>query len=277
MSECVENSLSAAALLLMNRELDFAAVQGQQYPSTLARHPTSIRSFKPPRPTAASQAPRLPPMSGGAASSDDRPQRRKPARRHHARPPAGRHALPATRSPSAESDFRGGGNAANPMALESPFAFNEAWTWQLLPDSILYKSYLAGNHESRFGTQLVHIDNLGNIWDATLGGRAGILRYGNSDPYWPEGYQLDIEGAAFPRLDLRFPSAISNRSISASASPSPCAAAAWQTKFGYYHFSSHLGDEYMRAQQLARPAELRARNEPDVRPGRVLESEFPTL
>jgi hypothetical protein len=140
--------------------------------------------------------------------------------------------------------FQSGGAPVNPMGMEGPFSFNESWTWQVLPDSILYKSYLAGNHESRMGTQLVHINNVGNYWDATIGGRVGILRYGNTDPYEPQGYQLDIEGAAFPRLKLNQERDLDMVDFRAGV-PLTMRRGAWQTKFGYYHLSSHLGDEYM--------------------------------
>ena len=69
-------------------------------------------------------------------------------------------------------DYRARGYNPGPTIPDSPFGFNESWTWQVLPDSILYKSYLAGNHESRMGSQMVHINDLGNFWDVTLGGRA---------------------------------------------------------------------------------------------------------
>jgi hypothetical protein len=141
-------------------------------------------------------------------------------------------------------DYRSRAYNGSPMVTESPFGFNESWTWQVLPDSILYKSYLAGNHESRMGSQMVHINNQGNFWDVTLGGRAGILRYGNSDPYWPEGYQLDIEGAAFPRLNFDHERDLDSVDFRFGI-PLTMRVGQWQTKFGYYHLSSHLGDEYL--------------------------------
>ena len=141
-------------------------------------------------------------------------------------------------------NYQTGGYAGNPMAPESPIGFNESWTWQVLPDSILYKSYLASNRESRMGSQMVHINNLGNYWDVTLGGRVGILRYGTSDPYWPEGYQLDIEGAAFPRLNFDHDRDLDDVDFRFGI-PLTMRRGAWETKFGYYHLSSHLGDEYM--------------------------------
>jgi hypothetical protein len=118
------------------------------------------------------------------------------------------------------------------------------WTWQVLPSEVLYHSYLAGDREPRFASQIFHERDQGWLWDVSLGGRAGILRYGSEDHLHPEGYQVDIEGAAFPRLtfgehrdvlsvDFRFGVPFTYRQ------------GPWETKFGYYHLSSHLGDEYL--------------------------------
>lgn len=125
---------------------------------------------------------------------------------------------------------------------ESPCS-RQSWTWQLLPEGLLYHAYLAGTHEGRISSQWFHERDQGWLWDIALGGRAGILRFGSEDPAWSEGYQLDIEGAAFPRLsldeqrdlvsvDFRFGIPLTYRH------------GPWETKFGYYHLSSHLGDEY---------------------------------
>jgi hypothetical protein len=136
---------------------------------------------------------------------------------------------------------------SDPMAsdyYDNPFVINDSWTWQVLPDSVLYKSYLASNRESRLGTQLIKIKNDDNYWDGTVGARVGILRYGTSDPYWPEGYELDIEGAAFPRLNIDHQRDLDDVDYRCGV-PLTMRKGAWQTKFGYYHLSSHLGDEYM--------------------------------
>ncbi|MBN2022183.1 MAG: DUF1207 domain-containing protein [Pirellulales bacterium] len=119
----------------------------------------------------------------------------------------------------------------------------ELWSWQVLPEGLMYRSYLAGGREPRFASQWVHERNREWFWDATLGGRVGMLRWGTLDPLWPEGWQIDIEGAAFPRLtldedrdlvsaDFRFGIPITMRQ------------GRFESKFGYYHLSSHLGDEY---------------------------------
>ena len=68
----------------------------------------------------------------------------------------------------------------------------------------MYPSYLASEHEPRIGTEFLHETTLGGVWDATVGARVGILRYGNDTAILPEGFQVDIEGAAFPQLQLNW-------------------------------------------------------------------------
>ena len=70
------------------------------------------------------------------------------------------------------------------------------------------------------------------------------MRYGTSDPILPEGWQLDVEGAAFGRLDLE-----ENRDVDAvdfrAGVPLTFRAGPWEAKIGYFHLSAHLGDEFM--------------------------------
>jgi len=116
---------------------------------------------------------------------------------------------PTTGTPTPAAPTPGVNSASSPnpslpitLEPEKPLYFEEAWTWQCFPDSLLYQSYLAGNKEPRFGTQWIHEKDIGWQWDAILGGRAGLLRYGTVNSPWPEGWQLDIEGAAFVRMNL---------------------------------------------------------------------------
>ncbi len=94
--------------------------------------------------------------------------------------------------------------------------------------------------------QPVGIDQEGDpVWDVALGGRVGgIIRYGTSNAVWPEGWQFDIEGAGFPRLTLD-----ENRDLISAdfrfGTPLTYRRGVWEAKFGYYHLSSHLGDEFM--------------------------------
>ncbi|MCL4193344.1 MAG: DUF1207 domain-containing protein [Thermoguttaceae bacterium] len=120
----------------------------------------------------------------------------------------------------------------------------DPWSLQVLPDGLMYRSYLAGVRESRFASAWVHEEDLGWIWDIALGGRAAIVRYGTEDPIQPEGFELQIEGAGFPRLDLEH-----NWDLAAAdfrfGIPLVYGTERHQTKFAFYHLSSHLGDEWM--------------------------------
>lgn len=118
------------------------------------------------------------------------------------------------------------------------------WCLQILPDGLIYPSYLAGVRESRFASAWMHERNQGWIWDIALGGRAGIARWGTAGGGRPEGWQLDIEGAGMPRLDLE-----NDRDLLAVdfrfGVPLTYGRGPYQTKFAYYHLSSHMGDERM--------------------------------
>lgn len=122
---------------------------------------------------------------------------------------------------------------------------DEHWCHQVLPDGLIYRSYLAGIKEPRFAGQWVHDVDHGWMWDITLGGRVGILRYGTTSVDHPEGWQIDIEGAGMPRLDLEQ----ADRDLMAAdfrfGVPLTYGRGNYQTKLAYYHLSSHLGDEYM--------------------------------
>lgn len=117
------------------------------------------------------------------------------------------------------------------------------WTWQVLPEGLIYRSYLASPKEPRIGVVLFH-ERGGSFWDASVGGRVGILRYGTTDPLWPEGFELDVEGAAFPRLTLDHDRDLVSADFRAGL-PLTYRHGPWEMKFGYSHLSSHLGDEFM--------------------------------
>ncbi len=120
---------------------------------------------------------------------------------------------------------------------------DEPWTWQVLPTGLMYKSYLAGGQEPRFGTQFVHQRTQGWLWDSTLGARVGVVRYGTDNDFRPEGWQLDAEGAALLRMNL--PDRDVFTTDFRAGMPLTRRVGPWETKFGYYHLSSHLGDEFM--------------------------------
>jgi hypothetical protein len=69
------------------------------------------------------------------------------------------------------------------------------------------------------------------------------MRYGTSQGLHPEGLEWEAEGAAEPRLTLD-----QNRDLNSVDFRAGTVLAYgienWQFKFGYYHSSSHLGDEF---------------------------------
>lgn len=108
----------------------------------------------------------------------------------------------------------------------------------------MYTSYLAGVKEPRIAWQWVGERTQGELWDVALGGRVGILRWGTSDPLHPEGCQVDIEGAAFPRLDAAGEMDLVSCDYRFGI-PVTHARGPHHFKTGYYHISSHLGDEWL--------------------------------
>lgn len=116
--------------------------------------------------------------------------------------------------------------------------------FQIMPVGLMYKSYLAGEKEPRIQGVWLSEKKRGLIWETQLGGRAGLLRYGTFDAINPKGWQLDVEGGAQVRIDPNQKSdveAVDYRFGFLST---------WRYgrngfKAGYYHLSSHLGDEFL--------------------------------
>lgn len=118
------------------------------------------------------------------------------------------------------------------------------WYWQVVPDGLIYRSYLAGLREPRLGSVWLHDDDGGWLWDSTLGGRVGLLRYGTDDGLFPQGWQFDVEGAAFPRLNIEEDRDLESVDFRAGGLLT-FRTGVFESKFGYYHLSSHLGDEFL--------------------------------
>jgi hypothetical protein len=116
------------------------------------------------------------------------------------------------------------------------------WQWRLLPDGVIWQSYWSGMHEPRI-SGVPFSDGAGNsLLDVALGGRGSLVRYGTDGPGRPLGTELQVEGAAFPRLNLDH-----NWDLDAVdfrfGLPLVYGEERWQAKFSYYHLSSHMGDE----------------------------------
>ena len=121
---------------------------------------------------------------------------------------------------------------------------SQPWSWHILPSNLLWHSYLAGPREPRISSTFVHIKGDRDYWDATVGGRASLLRFGTVDSQTPEGVEVQIEGAAFPRLTLDY-----DRDVVATdyrfGFPLVYRRGPFEAKVSYYHLSSHFGDEYL--------------------------------
>jgi len=129
---------------------------------------------------------------------------------------------------------------------------SEPWTLQVMPQGLLYRSYLAGVKEPRLTSVWSSDSRVGGLWDAALGGRLGVLRYGTQDPVTPEGWQVDLEGGSQTRLDPGGPSTPLLSVDFRVGIPVTYARGPWQFKTGYYHISSHLGDEFLLMNPSAR-------------------------
>jgi hypothetical protein len=120
---------------------------------------------------------------------------------------------------------------------------SDYWRWRLLPEGVVWQSYWAGAHESRIAG-IPFADQHGTaLLDVALGGRASLVRYGTESPGRPLGGELQIEGAAFPRLNLD-----ENWDVDATdfrfGLPLVYGQERWEAKFSYYHLSAHMGDEF---------------------------------
>jgi len=115
--------------------------------------------------------------------------------------------------------------------------------WQILPDGLMYHSYLAGPQEPRISAILFGDDDGGYFCDATVGGRIGFLRYGTESAKDPQGWQWDLEGAVMTRLNLLESEDVDSMDYRFGTLIT-WAEGPWAMKFGYFHISSHVGDEY---------------------------------
>ena len=137
----------------------------------------------------------------------------------------------------------GGLTGVGGEVLPQPW-YDAAWTWQAFPRGWMYPNYLASEREARMAAEFFHERNLGWMVDTSIGGRVGLLRYGTEDLLRPEGFQLDFDAAVFPRFTLDDSRDLISQDFTAGL-PLTFRRGPIETKFGYYHLSSHLGDMYI--------------------------------
>lgn len=143
-----------------------------------------------------------------------------------------------------------------PMTAEGVFSecppnCQQDLCWQILPKGLIYKTYLAGEKEPRMQfVSFYDTKSKRSVWDAVLGGRAGILRYGNASDPNADVFQLDLEGAVFARVLPEETSAMLEGSDYRVGLYGTWKFGRQSYRFGYYHISSHVGDEYLLAHPL---------------------------
>jgi hypothetical protein len=148
--------------------------------------------------------------------------------------------MPQTASPSPLTTQQVFSNAPAPWGSD--------FGWQVLPQGLMYKSYIAGEKEPRMEfVQLRDTRSKRRVWDAVLGGRIGLLRYGSFGSINPQGFQLDIEGAVFARVLPDELSAMLEGSDYRAGLIGTNKFNGTALKYGYYHISSHIGDEFLLA------------------------------
>jgi len=130
----------------------------------------------------------------------------------------------------------------NNLAVQTVQTFHtENWTWQLFPDGFIYPTYLAAT-QNRLTCVTNYDPDIKWNWDITLGGRAPLFRYGNRSALFPEGWQVDIEGSVHLRLALMQQMDMEANDFRVGL-PFSYGTKVWQVRTGYYHVSSHVGDE----------------------------------
>ena len=117
----------------------------------------------------------------------------------------------------------------------------ENWDWQMFPDGFIYPAYLAAT-QNRLASVSNYDSNIDWNWDITLGGRTPLIRYGNRSTLFPEGWQLDMEGSVHLRLNFTEQMDMEANDFRAGF-PLSYGTKIWQFRTGYYHVSTHVGDE----------------------------------
>jgi len=120
----------------------------------------------------------------------------------------------------------------------------EAWRWQILPEGLMYTSYLAGEKEPRLSNSFLFETHGPTLWDTTLGWRVGLLRFGTKRAIQPEGFQLDVEGGTFLRALAGGDHDLQSMDFRAGL-PLTWREGPFQVKAAVYHVESHVGDDFL--------------------------------
>lgn len=119
-------------------------------------------------------------------------------------------------------------------------AFGQS-VWHVRPEGFIYETYWASAAEPSLGTRIVESNSHGSLIESDIGARLGLFRFGPHNR--EEGFQIDILGGAKLRQDWDSADVL-------STDYRYDVLGTWggkrhQWKFGFYHVSSHLGDEFL--------------------------------
>ena len=128
--------------------------------------------------------------------------------------------------------------------IASMAAKDAAWNWQLLPEGLMYTSYLAGDKEPRLSNSLLHESGGHTLWDNALGWRVGLIRFGTNRAIQPEGFQLDVEGGTFLRALPGDGNDLQSMDFRVGL-PLTWREGPFQAKVSAYHIESHVGDDFL--------------------------------
>ena len=114
--------------------------------------------------------------------------------------------------------------------------------WQILPQGVLFRSFVAGVHQPRMAAEVVTDRKQGGLFDNTLGGRIALFRHGGGPD--EDGFEVQVAAAAFTRLSFDREMDVESADYVAAV---PLVWRRGDTAFriGYDHLSAHAGDELM--------------------------------
>ncbi len=150
----------------------------------------------------------------------------------------------------------GSGVAARPATAQDAYCVDDAgrpcaaddaaWRWRLVPPSLLFKPYIAGVKAPRMAGIVNRVSGgrTGETTlDGSLGARVGLIRFGQAGPD-ADGWQLDAQAAAFPRLNFSENGDVDATDFRAGV-PLSYRRGGTAVSFGYDHISTHIGDEFL--------------------------------
>ncbi len=133
-----------------------------------------------------------------------------------------------------------GPSFATPV-LVTPLSTAEGW----FPVGTIFREYLADEKATRMAGRLVSSSSDSALLDGTLGGKFALFRRGPLEPLGgAPAFEVAVEGSSQLRIDLN--EQFDVRSVDFRLGlPLAYRFGPWNTRFGYYHLSSHLGDEFL--------------------------------